>query len=380
MAVLRLFAAARDAAGTSKIEIEADTVGAVLEEARARFGTGFAAVLARSRVWLNGQPTDAGEPVSAGDVVAVLPPVSGGSAEPAAPPSPPSPASLAASASSEPSLGPEASVGPPARPPAPVGPPADPPMLRTSFAVRPEVHGPHGRLGIAWAVVTLGAAWAGRVWLGAWFGLVAFAAAAQLAGVWRRQGARPVWLVGAGGAAAVAVAGASGVAAVTAVVAATVLVALLVRVRIPSPTPTRDVALTVALALPIGLAAASPVLLRGRGVTPPLVLLGLAAAYDAGNYVVGTGATSAWEGAVAGVAALIPVTIGVAVFLVPPFRTSRGPFLLGALAAVTAPLGPLAASALLGDPAARAPALRRLDSLLVLGPLWSWSSVVLLRP
>ena len=78
MATLRLFASAREAAGTDRVEVTETTVGAVLDAARVRFGEGFAAVLATSRVWLNGEPADDATPVRAGDEVAVLPPVSGG--------------------------------------------------------------------------------------------------------------------------------------------------------------------------------------------------------------------------------------------------------------------------------------------------------------
>jgi molybdopterin converting factor small subunit len=78
MATLRLFASAREAAGTERAVIDADTVGAVLDEARVRFGEGFTAVLARSRVWRNGDPADPTDPVGPDDEVAVLPPVSGG--------------------------------------------------------------------------------------------------------------------------------------------------------------------------------------------------------------------------------------------------------------------------------------------------------------
>lgn len=78
MAVLRLFASAREAAGTQRATIDAPTVGAVLDEARARFGEGFGAVLDTSRVWRNGEPAGRDEAVGPDDEVAVLPPVSGG--------------------------------------------------------------------------------------------------------------------------------------------------------------------------------------------------------------------------------------------------------------------------------------------------------------
>jgi molybdopterin converting factor small subunit len=78
LAVLRLFAAARQAAGTGRDLVPGTTVGAVLAEARARYGNGFEAVLATCRVWVNGDAADDATVVGDDDEVAVLPPVSGG--------------------------------------------------------------------------------------------------------------------------------------------------------------------------------------------------------------------------------------------------------------------------------------------------------------
>ena len=78
MAKVRLFAAARDAAGTGRDELPGDTVGAVLEAATARYGPEFALVLGTCRIWVNGNSADLPDPVRATDELAVLPPVSGG--------------------------------------------------------------------------------------------------------------------------------------------------------------------------------------------------------------------------------------------------------------------------------------------------------------
>jgi molybdopterin synthase sulfur carrier subunit len=78
MAVLRLFAAAREAAGTASDTVGGATIGDVLAEATNRYGPGFAAVLAASRVWLNGEPASNETAVTEADEVAVIPPVSGG--------------------------------------------------------------------------------------------------------------------------------------------------------------------------------------------------------------------------------------------------------------------------------------------------------------
>jgi len=57
------------------------------------------------------------------------------------------------------------------------------------------------------------------------------------------------------------------------------------------------------------------------------------------------------------------------VLLPAPFDTNSYP-LFAALAAVGAPLGQIVASAILPRGVAWAPALRRLDSYLVVAPLW----------
>ncbi len=78
MAVLRLFASVRVAAGTGKVDVPGDTVGDVLAAADEKFGQGFAGMAATCRVWLNGESATATDVVGTDDEVALLPPVSGG--------------------------------------------------------------------------------------------------------------------------------------------------------------------------------------------------------------------------------------------------------------------------------------------------------------
>ena len=83
--MLLLFAAAREAAGTGREDVDGATVGEVLDEARRRHGELFAKVLASSKVWRNGEPATDAEVVGPRDEVAVLPPVSGGALGPRGP-------------------------------------------------------------------------------------------------------------------------------------------------------------------------------------------------------------------------------------------------------------------------------------------------------
>jgi sulfur-carrier protein len=78
VAVLRLFASAREAAGVNRANVAGSTVDEVLAAATAQFGASFGAVLAICRIWVNGEPAQGSTAVADHDEVAVLPPVSGG--------------------------------------------------------------------------------------------------------------------------------------------------------------------------------------------------------------------------------------------------------------------------------------------------------------
>lgn len=78
VATLRLFASAREAAGTGRDDVPGETVAEVLSAATARYGPDFAELLSSCQVWRNGEPTEPGDRVGPDDEIAVLPPVSGG--------------------------------------------------------------------------------------------------------------------------------------------------------------------------------------------------------------------------------------------------------------------------------------------------------------
>lgn len=329
-----MFAAARHAAGTSRDTFDAATVAELLERATARYGAEFAAVLVRSRIWVNGEPADASDQLRPDDEVAVLPPVSGGAVEAAV---------------------------------------AEKPRRRR-LAVVPRDDGPHVRLGIAWAmatttVVVASAAFeaAGTLPVAVWFAAVAGLGAAQAARGWRARPRRPYPPVVLAGAIALPLAAAAGWVAVGLAALAVTMAAVAVDLASPRARRARDPGLTVLLAIPIGLAAASPVLAARIGLVEPLVLLAMVWAFDAGCYVVGSGASAPWEGAAAGVVSVVPVTVAAAVALVGTFPAA--PLVLGGVTALLAPFGPPMATILIGDE--RASVVRRIDSMLLAGPAWA---------
>jgi hypothetical protein len=249
-------------------------------------------------------------------------------------------------------------------------------------AVRPTgvaLDGPHVRFGICWAAVTLAAIFGGTVWVALWLAPTAALAAGSTLNSWRKRGRTGAPLA-AGLAAAIVLAAmggpiAAGAAGVAAVVV-TMAWALARRVGAPRrPGLIRRILIVV---LPAA-AGAGLVLARRQGFDEALVLAGMMVVYDSAAYLIGTGANNRWEGPIAGLASVGVLTVLVAAVLVPPF-TGSSPWVLGGLAAVLLPLGPVVCRPLVGGQPARVPALRRLDSLVLLGPAWPAAVALLLHP
>jgi hypothetical protein len=114
------------------------------------------------------------------------------------------------------------------------------------------------------------------------------------------------------------------------------------------------------------------VLLQRLGTAAALFLLVFVAAYDAADFLIGTGAHAPWEGPAAGAATVAVVAFGGLVLSPPPLEES-GVVALAVVVAVLAPLGPLVASVLIGDGTTRARFVRRIDSLLVAGPVAAYA-------
>jgi len=239
----------------------------------------------------------------------------------------------------------------------------------------PDLRGPKITLGLAWAVAVGLSLVVGPVLFALLLGTVAALAASQTARTWRR--ARPPRAPLAPAAlAATAVVALGALLPTPGFVAVAVLAAIGAAAWAVSdavhhggrPAPV-DVLLTVACAAVPAAAVAGPILLRRHGLESALVLMAYALVYDAGSWTMGSGSRHRWLGPLAGIACIGSVTIAVAAFA-PQFR-GNSPWELGVLAAVLAPLGPPAASLVVGDRRVPVRALRRLDSLVLLGPIWA---------
>jgi hypothetical protein len=118
-----------------------------------------------------------------------------------------------------------------------------------------------------------------------------------------------------------------------------------------------------------GGAAASAVLLADYEIGAVIILFTFVLVYDASDFVVGSGSSNGLEGPLAGIVFIAAATFLFAEVKAPPFH-GADIWTFSVLAMIACPLGQLVASALLPRSTSYAPALRRLDSLLVVAPAW----------
>ena len=248
-----------------------------------------------------------------------------------------------------------------------------PPALHGRYRWAYDTRGPKVRLGLLWFAAAVAAARLGAVALAVLYGSVGAVAAVQASLSWRRgRSAQPHRLAAATIAGGMAVAGLGG----PVVILGAVAVAALLAVGVPGPAPTGSTEGTGAFAratlrcgLPVGLAVAAPALVHGVGPEVALLLVLLVSTYEAGDFLIGSGAANLLEGPLAGAIGVLAMTFP-ASLVEPQPLSSRLTWALGGLTALCCPLGQLVASAILPRGNVFAPALRRVDSLVVTGPMW----------
>ena len=241
------------------------------------------------------------------------------------------------------------------------------------FVLMPNSAGREVRFGILWFLGFIVCAFVGPIAVALLIGSLSSVAALQSVAAWKqarsevdRQVAAVTPLAAA--LAALVGVGLSGFVLLFGVVAAVVLALAAPRRR--SGVIARAGVTVRCMLLPT-ITAIAVVSMARTSMSGLLVLLVLVSAYEAGNHLIGTDAGSVFEGPIAGIIAVVVLTFTEATFQFGPF-SSHSAWVLGALAAVTAPLGaPLAAAMV---PRARdvGAALRRLDTWFVVAPAWCW--------
>lgn len=242
------------------------------------------------------------------------------------------------------------------------------------YRIHYDIDGPRVRLGILWFVGAMAAFGAGIVGITVFFGVAFAAAASHTLRTWRARGADVDPRVALVATAAVVLAAAVGPQPMgAALIAATALVALVSMSARDEGESSLDSLRTTGLvlqaALPAAVAGGCLVRLADLESWAAISLVLVVSAYETGDYLIGSGAANAFEGPLAGGVAVLVVALVVAALGFPPFDVGEA-LLFGVAAAPLAFLGQLLGSVMLPHARAFAPALRRVDSLLLAAPVW----------
>lgn len=239
------------------------------------------------------------------------------------------------------------------------------------YLVHYDIDGPRVRLGLVWFVGAIVALALGTIATALYFGVAFAAAGSHALRTWRARGAavdpRVALLSVAVTVAAAAVhPRAMGVAVLLVPVAA---IAAASRGGDGIGEAVGRASLVLQTALPTAVAGGSFVLLAELELWAAISLVLLVSAYETGDFLIGSGSVSAFEGPLAGSVAVLVVTLVIAALGFPPFGVGEA-FAFGLLVAPGAFAGQILASVMLPHARALAPALRRVDSLLLTAPLW----------
>lgn len=249
--------------------------------------------------------------------------------------------------------------------------------FRRRYGIPYNTQGPKVRMGVLWAlaVIAVLVPQALRPWgLAVLYGVVAGAAAAQIIDAHRGNRTSADRAVAAFGASGLAVAATLGTQALGAGYLLLVVAALAAALGTPETgrLPLPRAGHTVAAAGICGGAAASLVLLAEYEIGALIILLVFVMVYDASDFIVGSGASNGIEGPLAGMLFIAAASAVFAVVSAPPFNDQGSDiWSFSVLAMIACPAGQILASALLPRANAHAPALRRLDTMLVVAPAWA---------
>lgn len=240
------------------------------------------------------------------------------------------------------------------------------------YLVHYDIDGPRVRLGLAWFVGAVAALALGTVATTLYFGLAFAAAASHALRTWRARGAPVDPRVALVATAVTIAAAAVHPRAMGVAVLGLVVVAIGVSARDVDGGMGAAVArasLVLQTALPAAVAGGCFVLLVDLELWAALSLVLLVSAYETGDFLIGSGSVNAFEGPLAGGVAVLVVTLVIAALGFPPFGVGEA-FAFGLLVAPGAFTGQILASVMLPHARALAPALRRVDSLLLTAPAW----------
>lgn len=232
-----------------------------------------------------------------------------------------------------------------------------------------DVSGPKVRLGVLWFLLACAGIALGPLGVGAVFVTAATVASLQVAAHLMIEEDTNSRVTAAVITAAVGTSAIFDARVVGIVILVSVVAAFIVASQTIDANMTVHVAgLTLRASLPLGIAVAAMLYLHRIDAWVFMILFGVVSLYDAGNFLVGTGSRRIWVGPLAGIFGALTVVFGAAGFEAPPL-TEKTTWLLGGLAALSAPLGQIVGSFMLPRPDAKAPALRRLDTYLIAAPL-----------
>lgn len=239
--------------------------------------------------------------------------------------------------------------------------------VRTGFVL--------GLRSLVWAVVLVPAIALGPSGTAVLFAAVGGVAAAQTARAWRAAGLRPSRAVAGWGSLLVVLVSVMGLGWAGASLVALVAAAAVAGVMVPGPGGVLvTTGATVRSALGPVIVGVSMVQLSDLGWAVAGILVGLALGYDLACHVWSSDGAGPVVGRVVGMVTVLVLTLAVSavhtLFELDPFGPAAAVWVFGALAAVLCPLGPMVASTMLPSASAGAPALRRLDVLIVAAPMW----------